>query len=90
MEIAARLQEGEDKFRAANIQKRLSADSLLYMLMRLADYYYEKGETEKARIQQEIAGKVVEAFREDFLTEGMRNTVYRDRKERMKERCHNV
>ena len=90
LEIAARLLEGEDKFRAASIQKRLSADSLLDMLECLADYYYEKGETEKARIQQEIAGKVVEAFREDFLTEGMRNTVYQDRKERMKERCHNV
>lgn len=31
-----------------------------------------------------------EAFREDFLTEGMGNTVYQDRKERMNEHCCNV
>lgn len=81
LEVAARLLEGEDKFRAANIQKRLSADSLLDMLECLADYYHEKGEEDKARIQREIAEKVIEAFREDFLTEGMRNTVYQDRKD---------
>lgn len=84
LEVVARLLEGEDKFRAANIQKRLSADSLLDMLECLAEFYQEKGEEEKAKIQRGIAAKVVEAFREDFLTEGMRNTVYQDRKERMK------
>lgn len=82
LEVAAALLEGEDKFRAANIQKRLSADSLLDMLECLADYYREKGEEEKARIQSDIARKVIEAFAEDFVTDGMRNTVYQDRKER--------
>lgn len=81
LEIAAALLEGEDKFRAANIQKRLSADSLLDMLECLAEYYREKGEEEKARIQLEIANKVIEAFEEDFVTEGMCNTVYQARKE---------
>ena len=81
LEVAAALLEGEDKFNAANIQKRLSADSLLDMLECLADYYREKGEEEKARIQSSIAEKVIDAFAEDFVTEGMRNTVYQDRKE---------
>lgn len=84
LELAARLLEGEDKFRAANIQKRLSADSLLDMLECLAAYYDGQGETEKAKIQREIAEKVVEAFRDDFPTEGMRNTVYQDRKEKQR------
>lgn len=81
LEVAAALLEGEDKFRAANIQKRLSADSLLDMLECLADYYHKKGEEEKAKIQSNIARKVIEAFEEDFITEGMRNTVYQARKE---------
>ncbi len=78
LELEAVLLEGEDKFRAANIQKALSADSLVKMLNCLADYYQETGEPEKAKIQLAIAEKVIEAFRDDFLTPGMCKTVYQD------------
>jgi len=81
LELAARFLKGEDRFRAANIQKALSAGSLMDMLECLAYYYYEKGEEEKAKIQLDIYGKVLEAFKDDFLTEGMCLTVYQDRKE---------
>ncbi|MCM1026006.1 MAG: helix-turn-helix domain-containing protein [Roseburia sp.] len=82
LELEAELLTGEDKFRAADIQKGLSADTLLAMLECLADCYQEKGEPEKAKIQLEIAERVIEAFREDFPTEGMK-TVYQCSEERL-------
>ena len=81
LELAAQLLEGEEKFQAAEQQKYLSAGSLLDMLKCLADYYQEEGEYEKAKIQLKIAGKVIAAFREDFLTPGMCKTIYQLRKE---------
>lgn len=83
LELEAEMLEGEDKFRAADLQKNLSADSLLNMLEDMADCYHERGETEKEKMQFEIAVKVVEAFREDYLTERICLTVYQDRKEWM-------
>ena len=83
LELAAQLLKGEEQFRAANIQKELSAYSLLDMLECLAEYYQEKGEPEKAKIQLEIAQKVTEAFREDFVAEGRYRTVYQARTEHL-------
>lgn len=83
LELEAEMLAGEDKFRAADIQKNLSADSLLNMLEKMADCYHERGETEKEKMQLEIAVKVAEAFKEDYLTERMCRTVYQDRKEWM-------
>ena len=85
LELAATLLEGEEKFLAAEKQKTLSAHSLVDMLKCLADYYQEEGEYEKAKIQLHIARKVIDAFREDFLTKWMCRTIYQDRKEDLDE-----
>lgn len=81
LELAAELLEGKEKFSAAVKQKVLSADSLLDMLLCLADCYQENGEPEKAKRQLEIAVKVIEAFKEDFLAEDICKTVYQSREE---------
>lgn len=81
LELEAELLSGENQFRAADIQKNLSAGTLLNMLEKMADCYRRRGETEKEKTQLEIAVKVAEAFQEDYLTERMCRTVYQDRKE---------
>lgn len=83
LELEAALLKGTDRFRAVNIQKNLSADSLLQMLQCLAEHYQEAGEPEKAKIQMEIARDVINAFQKDFLTEGMRSTVYESHRENL-------
>lgn len=93
LELAAALLEGEEKFQAAEKQKTLSANGLVDMLECLADYYQEKGENEKAKIQLTIAAKVLAAFQDDFLTKWMRCTIYEARKEdldRIEERLRNL
>lgn len=93
LELAAALLEGEEKFQAAEKQKTLSANGLVDMLECLADYYQEKGENEKAKIQLTIAAKVLAAFQDDFLTKWMRRTIYEDKKEdleRIEERLRNL
>lgn len=85
LELAATLLKGEEKFQAAENQKALSADSLVDMLKCLAEHYQEEGEYEKAKIQLRIARKVIDAFREDFLTNCMRETIYQHRKEDLNE-----
>jgi len=72
----ANLTGAQYKFRAANIQKALSADILLDMLKYLAEYYQEKGEEDKTVVQFKIAKGVIEAFREDFLTDGTSKTIF--------------
>lgn len=93
LELAAALLEGEEKFEAAEKQKTLSVNGLVDMLECLADYYQEKGENEKAKIQLTIAAKVLAAFQDDFLTKWMRRTIYEDKKEdleRIEERLRNL
>lgn len=85
LELAATLLKGEEKFQAAENQKALSADSLVDMLKCLAEHYQEEGKYEKAKIQLRIARKVIDAFREDFLTNCMRETIYQHRKEDLNE-----
>ena len=51
LELMASLLNGEDMFAAAHKQKNLSAETLIDMLICLAKYYKEKGDTEKAKIQ---------------------------------------
>ena len=50
-EEKALLLEGEDMFRPAWQQKEESLDTFIYMCSRLADYYEENGDSEKARRQ---------------------------------------
>ena len=54
-------------FVPAHKQKNISAETLIDMLMCLAKYYKEKGDTEKSRIQLTIAKNVMEAFAIDFV-----------------------
>ncbi len=67
--MKALLLDGEDMFEAAVKQKALSFEHLLTMLARLGDYYSERGEYDKARIELKTALAVYDAFREDFATE---------------------
>lgn len=69
LQVKALLLDGEDMFEAAVKQKCLSLGHLLEMLTELSDYYAEKGEYDKARIQLTIARDVYEAFRDDFGTQ---------------------
>jgi len=67
LELMASLLNGEDMFAAAHKQKNLSAETLIDMLICLAKYYKEKGDTEKAKIQLTIAKTVIDAFAIDFV-----------------------
>ena len=67
LELMATLLDGEDMFVPAHKQKNISAETLIDMLMCLAKYYKEKGDTEKPRIQLTIAKNVMEAFAIDFV-----------------------
>ncbi|MBQ7699861.1 MAG: helix-turn-helix transcriptional regulator [Clostridia bacterium] len=66
--VKAELLEGDERFEAANKEKNLSAEHLVYMLEILSGHYAAWGEKSKARIQLEIAIKVMEAFENDFST----------------------
>lgn len=68
LQVKAELLDGEDMFEAAVKQKSLSFEHLLTMLGELSDYYVEKGEYDKARIELKTALDVYEAFRDDFAT----------------------
>lgn len=81
LQIKALLLNGEDMYEAAHKQKNLSAEHLIQMLVRLADYYTEKSAAdpacrEKARIQLTIAKRVLYAFQDDFTAEFFSGTVY--------------
>ena len=69
LQVKAELLDGEDMFEAAVKQKALSFEHLLTMLTELSDYYAEKGEYEKARIQLRCAIGVYDAFKDDFGTQ---------------------
>ncbi|MBQ8835242.1 MAG: helix-turn-helix domain-containing protein [Oscillospiraceae bacterium] len=66
-EEKALLLEGEDMFRPAWQQKEQSIDSFLWMSMRLADYYEETGDMEKAKHQLQQAKGIVLLLKEDDI-----------------------
>lgn len=68
LELEATLLDGPDKFKAADHQKSLSFESLLNMLLELANYYESIGETDKALIQLNISKNLIIAFKSDFAT----------------------
>lgn len=65
LELDAMLLEGEDMASSAQAQKNLSAETLVDMLLRLADYYEGMGNVEKARVQLKILCDVVDAMAPD-------------------------
>ncbi len=77
LELAASLLDGEDSYKAAQKQKNISAETLVDMLLVIARRLKEKGESEKAAVQLDIARKVIDAFQEDFLEEKLfHETIY--------------
>lgn len=86
LEVAAQLLDGEERYKAAQKQKNLSAESLIYMLIIAGEYLKSQGETEKAMSQFKIAQKVLDAFSDDFLeTKWFKSTIYENMSERQKD-----
>lgn len=68
LQLDALLLDGEDMYESAVKQKYISAEMLVEMLLRLADYYSQKSDNKKSKIQLLIAKKIIEAFKDDFTT----------------------
>lgn len=66
--VAAELLEGEDMFAPAVKQKSISFEDVIRMCELLGGYYRDCGETEKARIQLEMAKNIILASKEDCAT----------------------
>lgn len=66
-EEKALLLEGEDMFRPAWQQKEESMDSFLWMSSRLADYYAQTGDGEKARHQLLQAREIILLLKDDDI-----------------------
>lgn len=65
LEEKALLLDGEDMFKPAWKQKEQSLDSFIWMSMRLADYYEEMNDTEKARHQLQQAKDIILLLKAD-------------------------
>lgn len=68
LQLEALLLEGEDIYESACEQKHQSAEMLLDMILRLADYYEEKGNTERARKELILAQAIALAMEQDLTT----------------------
>ncbi len=66
-EEKALLLEGEDMFRPAWQQKEQCADTFVDMSMRLADYYTEAGDPDRARQQLTLASRFLELMQDDIV-----------------------
>lgn len=87
LEVMATLLEDRDGYVAAHRQKNLSAESLIDMLIIVGKHLQNKGETEKANIQFEIAKKVMDTFQADYAEqEQFNSSVY----EHMEEKRVNI
>ena len=75
-EEKALLLEGEDMFRPAWQQKCQSMETYISMTQRLADYYEQTGDTEKARQQLALAKATIEVQKEDIIPPFWKSTIY--------------
>lgn len=75
-EEKALLLEGEDMFRPAWQQKCQSLETLLDMNMRIADYYEENGEPEKAKHQLQQAKAILAVLKDDLVPPFWKNSIY--------------
>lgn len=75
-EEKALLLDGEDMFRPAWQQKCQSMETLISMTMRIADYYEEAGEPEKARHQLTQAKTILEALRGDIVPPFWKDSIF--------------
>lgn len=76
LQLDAMLLEGDDMYESACEQKHLSAEMLLDMMMRLAEYYVQNKEHEKARHELTMAKAVAEAMNQDQSTPIHEKTFY--------------
>lgn len=67
LEEKALLLEGDDMFKPAWQQKEQSLDSVIWMSMRLADYYADTDDLEKARHQLQLAKDMILLLKEDDI-----------------------
>lgn len=75
-EEKALLLEGEDMFRPAWQQKLQSLETSIGMNMRIADYYEENGDCEKARHQLNQARAIIELMKDDLTPHFWPNNIY--------------
>lgn len=68
LQLDAILLEGEDMYESACEQKHLSAEMLLDMILRLADYYEAKGDTERCRKELTLALQIARIMNDDLST----------------------
>lgn len=85
-EEKALLLEGEDMFRPAWQQKCQSLETLISMIMRIADYYEETGEPEKAKHQLTQAQAILEALRGDIVPPFWNDSIFDDPGQELLER----
>ena len=75
-EEKALLLEGEDMFRPAWQQKCESIERYVEMTLRLADYYEEAGDVEKAKHQLSLAKATIEPQKNDIIPPFWKSTIY--------------
>lgn len=68
LQLDAMLLEGDDMYESACEQKHLSAEMLLDMMLRLADYYEAAGDTERMQKELTLAQKIAEVLKDDQKT----------------------
>lgn len=77
-ELKALLLDGEDMFRPAWQQKCQSMETMISMTMRIADYYVETGDADKARHQLAQAKTILEALSDDIVPPFWRDSIFDD------------
>ena len=75
-EEKALLLEGEDMFCPAWQQKCQSVETMLNMNMRIADYYEENGDLEKAKHQLNQAKAILDILKDDLVPPFWRSSIY--------------
>lgn len=68
LQLDALLLEGEDMYESACEQKHLAAEMLLDMMLRLADYYEAKEDSDRARKELTLAAGIAEVMKADQVT----------------------
>lgn len=75
-EEKALLLEGEDMFRPAWQEKCQAIETYVSMTMRIADYYEENGDAEKAKHQLSLAKATIELQKDDIIPPFWKSTIY--------------
>lgn len=75
-EMKALLLEGEDMFRPAWQQKCESIERYVEMTLRIADYYAENSEPQKAKQQLSLAKAVIDLHKDDIVPPFWKSNIY--------------